>query len=65
MTPKEKATELVSEYEKLLFNKFTSDEDWVKCIECAIIAVNEILKDTVSVIAIMYWEEVKKEIELL
>jgi hypothetical protein len=43
MTPKEKADELVAKFEKLLFNKFTTDEDWAKCVECALISIDEIL----------------------
>ena len=70
MTPKEKAKKLVEKYEKYLFNRFTTDEDWVKCIECALIAVNEILKIEwdefeMSGDEVMYWKQVKKEIEKL
>jgi hypothetical protein len=44
MTPKEKADELVSKFEESLFGyKVLFDEDYVKCINCALIAVDEIL----------------------
>jgi hypothetical protein len=71
MLPKDKAKEFVLKYEKLLFNKFTTEEDWVKCVECALIAVDEIL--TLNVFedysdwtyTIEYWEEVRQEIDKL
>lgn len=46
MTPKEKAMVLVYKYEHYLYNTYTTDEDWVKCVECALIAVDEILETT-------------------
>jgi hypothetical protein len=69
MLTKDKAKELVLKYEKLLFNRFTTEEDWVKCVECALIAVDEIL--TLNVFedysdwtyTIEYWEEVRQEID--
>lgn len=70
MTPQEKAEKLVLKYEKYLFNTFTTDENWVKCVECALIAVDEILKsyDTKNLIypkEVKFWQEVKQEIEKL
>ena len=72
MTPKEKAAELVNRY-------FLSDIDidWYDCIDCALIAVDEILKNSVGYWAYdgvtgndihaddEYWQEVKQEIEKL
>jgi hypothetical protein len=64
MTPKEKAEELV---EKMSI-------DWDMCrgqnIQCAIIAVDEILKDRENLseyywIDLDYWQQVKNEIEKL
>lgn len=69
MTPKEKAEELV--------NKYNSGSDllywilnWIQAKECALIAVDEILKDReeidgMRVINDPYWLEVKKEINNL
>ena len=71
MIPKDKAKELVLKYEKILFNRFTTEEDWVKCVECALLAVDEILSLNVFEYysdwtnTIEYWEEVKREIEKL
>ena len=70
MTPKEKAKKLVLKYEKYLFNTFTTDENWVKCVECALIAVDELIKSWnedlyIDCGASLYWQEVKKEIEKL
>lgn len=66
MTPKEKAIELVEQFESLLFTESVTDESWVKCIECALIAVNEILKTKSSGIEFFYyWDKVKHEIEQL
>ncbi len=73
MEAKEKAKELVLKYEKYLFDKFTTDEDWVKCVECALIAVQEIINAnphsnpfTTEVYSTMlFWQEVKNEINNL
>jgi hypothetical protein len=65
MTPKEKAAELVNRY-------FLSDIDidWYDSVNCALIAVDEILdelQDTTEFnrIRCNYWQEVKQEIEKL
>ena len=68
MTAKEKAKELVLKYEKYLFNKFTIDDDWVKCIGCALIAIDELLhysKQHGFIGLTEFYEEVKTEIEKL
>jgi hypothetical protein len=64
MTPKEKAIELVNKYWDLNLG-------WLKCCQCALIAVDEIL-DAIVIIneydfepLNQYWQEVKKEIENL
>ena len=70
MTPKEKAEELLDKFKKI-------NEDYIdnyQSIPCALIAVDEIMKlesnngyyfDGTNVTSISYWQEVKKEIELL
>jgi hypothetical protein len=64
-TPKEKAVELSNKF--YFISSFFSDLEDAK--ECALIAVDEILKvvsfynDTQA--EITYWEEVKREIEKL
>ena len=72
MTAKEKAKALVAKFEKTIFGYDVFDEDWIQCIECAIIAVEEIIKETDtyydSLIASerkLYWQQVKTEIENL
>jgi hypothetical protein len=73
MKPKEKAKELVEKYEKYLFDKFTTDEDWVKCVQCALIAVQEIINanphsnpfTTEIYSTMLFWQEVKNEINNL
>jgi len=62
MEPKEKALELYNKYEQLArdFTRGVSMKEFAKL--CALKAVDEILKLR---IAIAYWQEVKKEIELL
>lgn len=73
MLPKDIAKELVLKYEKLLFNRFTTEEDWVKCVECALIAVDEIILanphsnplNTDVYSTMVYWQEVKQEIDKL
>ena len=76
MTPKEKAIELLLNYEKYFNNIYTN----FKAQQCALIAVNEILKlenintynyltenkeELIVQLAESYWQEVKKEIENL
>jgi hypothetical protein len=73
MEAKEKAKELVLKYEKYLFDKFTTDEDWVKCVQCALIAVDEILecypaqcpKESYEMEQHIYWQQIKTEINNL
>lgn len=57
MTPKEKAEELVRKY----WHSKGIDID--KSIECALIAVNEIIKVIHTNMEDKYWNKVKKEIE--
>jgi hypothetical protein len=73
MTPKQKAIEIVEKYEKYLYDKNTQDEEWVKCVECSLIAVDEILRiinlempgccETID--RFIYWNKVKRQIEAL
>ncbi len=73
MTPKEKAEELVEKYDETL----TYLESKAKAKQCALIAVDEIIKanpykwvyfmdqytETVLTSNIQYWQEVKQELE--
>jgi hypothetical protein len=63
MTPKEKAIELIDK-----FGYFTVQETWQNknyyAVECALIAVDEILEEC-RLERDWYWEEVKQEIEKL
>jgi hypothetical protein len=63
MTPKEKAEELLDKFKEI-------NEDYIdnyQSIPCALIAVDEIIKDkkAFNQISIEYWEDVKQEIEKL
>jgi hypothetical protein len=65
MTPKEKARELVDKYARL--DGYDDSIDLSKCEfekQCALIAVDEIIKATIP-LRTNYWEEVKQEIEKL
>ena len=66
MTPKEKAKELIrlnlSTILSEVGNKVTIYEIKQLTKKCALIAVNEVLKDTEN---IYFWHEVKSEIEAL
>jgi NADH:ubiquinone oxidoreductase subunit E len=75
MTPKEKAEELVDRYMNIR-NVKLSDYSIIylpTAKQCALIAVDEILSDYKNYLmhenteykGLMYWQEVKKEIELL
>jgi hypothetical protein len=65
MTPKQKAQELVDKF--MLHNSYQSIV-WYNAKQCALIAVEEIetvlLQERVFE-SLDYWQEVKKEIELL
>ena len=73
MTPKEKAQELYNIYEQLGrdFTRGVSMNEFA--IECAVIAVDEIIKsnphsnpmNTYGFSTMAYWQEVKHEIEKL
>ena len=64
MTPKEKAKEL---FDKMYWH-FRTLADTDICKQCALIAVEELIKETsfeVPNIRQRYWQEVKQEIEQL
>ena len=66
MTPKEKAEELVNRFDTMqcIIDEFSYNE----AIECALISVYELIEEstmTGNLIRKSYWQEVKKEIELL
>ena len=63
MTPKEKAKELVDQYDETL----TYLESKSKAKQCALIAVDEIItnRERIKGIDKLYWQEVKQEIEKL
>ena len=64
MTPKEKAEEIYTRYDSLFKAPFKTHQ---KLKECALIAVDELIKATETVWFLdgNYWEEVKQEIEKL
>ena len=62
MTPKEKAKELIDKFARI--DGYQDSIDLSKCEyekQCALIAVNELIKETGS----KYWYDVKREIKLL
>ena len=61
MTAKEKAIELVDKYEFVYIQNYTS---MFEVKQCALIAVDELIKETDWSEA-EYWEEVKQEISQL
>jgi hypothetical protein len=67
MTPKEKAKELVDK----MYWHFRTIADSDICKQCALIAVNEIIEELLECgevwmkSRIIYWQEVKQEIEKL
>lgn len=68
MTPQNKAEELVWKYSRAL--QIWDEENSLKAIQCALIAVEEILSETeeidgMRVINNPYWLEVRNEIEKL
>jgi hypothetical protein len=77
LTPKEKAKELVGKYVKFKLNGLFKFFGLELSKQCAIIAVDEIIKalmyppqlnsdrQIIHIKVLQYWKEVKKEIELL
>jgi hypothetical protein len=65
MTPKQKAIEIVEKFEKYLYDKNTLDEEWAKCVECALIAVDEIILVTESLESRIFWKQVRVQIDAL
>ena len=64
MTPKEKALELVEQFASVLMH----DEFYEDSVMCALVAVDEILKnDTIFLYVhqLDFWKEVKHELEKL
>jgi hypothetical protein len=64
MTPKEKAEELVYKFYPSVQWKLGQEDCLDRAKQCAMIAVDEVLKQCYSALE-SYWDEVKKEIELL
>ena len=59
MTPKEKAKELVDRF----LNEQNDTEEISQAKQCALICVDEILKNTLQIPQVLdYWQEVKEEI---
>jgi hypothetical protein len=73
MTPKEKAQELFDKYWTLIAYKIEGSVGRLVIKQCALIAVDEILSDYKNYLlhenteykGLMYWTDVKKEIEKL
>jgi hypothetical protein len=77
MTPKEKAKELVFEFKKYAYYPKTKDDEIfvnelkTNAKQCALIAVDEIIKSQYKVLSGVkksfydYWIEIKQEIEKL
>ena len=74
MTPKQKAIELVDKYVTLTDGWVYGVQSWNYKKKCALIAVDEILKQIEKVFVghllqkhnkVIYWEQVKQEIEKL
>jgi len=68
MTPKEKAKELFAKYVFLTISDM-SDENFNQTKQCALVAVDEVLNEENHFIQtdahLLYWNQVKQEIENL
>jgi hypothetical protein len=68
MTTKQKAEELVNQYRMILMNEDTDCGNEILCTsiakQCALIAVDELIKE-VNHSDVVYWKEVKQEIQKL
>ena len=65
MTPKEKAIELVDKYVSLTDGWVYGVQSWNYKKQCALIAIDEIIKAAYWQSVKDYWQEVKQEIEKL
>ena len=67
MTPKDKAIELYIKYMDAYNDRNLQVIDYKFAKQCALIAVDEIIKDKkmFNQISVEYWEDVKQEIEKL
>jgi hypothetical protein len=66
MTPKEKAKELVDKFIQYTDTSEWTNIEYVYAKQCALIAVDEILKVIEELrTEVLYWQEVKTEIEAL
>lgn len=73
MTPNETAIALVEKYKSITLSSFLSDKHEHEAAKaCSIIAVDEIMEENktlatnyVDDFRLLYWQEVKKQIELL
>jgi uncharacterized protein YdaT len=65
MTPKEKAIELYNKMYETGFKPRNALIRTEQAKECALIAVDEIIKSNAMLPPNLNWQEVKKEIELL
>ena len=66
MTPKEKAKEIVNKYWSIGEQEWQDTPlTWEEAKQCALIAVDEILKIIHTNMEDKYWQEVKQEIENL
>jgi hypothetical protein len=67
MTPKEKAEELISSYRFALSipNAPLGEHKDSIAKQCALVAVDEIIKATTPLTSTYFWQEVKEEIEKL
>jgi hypothetical protein len=69
MSAKDKAMELVDTYRIMLMNSDTECGEEILCTgiakRCALIAVDEIIRNSFPGVIRSHWEEVKQEIQLL
>jgi hypothetical protein len=69
MTPKYKAEELFNQYANIIYQRALTETQFEICKQCALIAVDEILNVALfyndSQAEVIYWQEVKKEIQAL
>ena len=71
MTPEEKASDLVCDFYNIKSNEYDYGISWEMAKQCALIAVDEIIKSvvitslTIAQNQFDYWQEVKQEIENL
>ena len=71
MKAREKAEEMIEKYERYLYGFLSTDKEYARCVQCALMAVDEIINsnphsnplNTEVYSTMEWWQKVKLEIK--